>query len=60
MLLFITPYGAPANWTQRKASVVVSKIDDGRDFRASGGMKRSFPTGGSAYGIPFHEITLRK
>jgi hypothetical protein len=59
MLLLMTPYGAPANCTQRRASVVVSTIDEDCDFKASGGIKRSFPTGGSAYGIPFHEITLR-
>jgi hypothetical protein len=58
MLLLITPYGAPANCTQRKASVVVSTTDEDCDSSASGGMNRSFPTGGSAYGMPFHETTL--
>jgi hypothetical protein len=58
MLLLITPYGAPANWTQRRASVVVSTTDEGCARRLSGGMKRNFPTGGSAYGMPFHDTTL--
>jgi hypothetical protein len=58
MLLLITPYGAPANWTQRKASVVVSITDEDCDLRDSGGMNRNLPTGGSAYGMPFHETTL--
>jgi hypothetical protein len=58
MLLLITPYGAPANWTQRKASVVVSTTDEDCDLRLAGGMNRNFPTGGSAYGMPFQETTL--
>jgi len=56
MLLLITPYDAPANWTQRRASVVVSITDDACDLRASGGMNRSLPTGGSAYGMPFQYL----
>jgi hypothetical protein len=48
MLLLMTPYGAPANWTQRNASVVVSTTDEDCDDNGSGGMKRRSPTGGSA------------
>ena len=57
VLLLITPYGAPANCTQCRASLVVS-ITAEDDLRAAGGMNRSLPTGGSAYGMPFHETTL--
>jgi len=58
MLLLITPYAEPANWTQRKASVVTSTTDALCAEKVSGGMKRSCPTGGCAYGMPFHEATL--